>query len=585
MLRVASSLLLLGSVALTASIGCQRGSSPRARPTAGATPTRGGTLRVATFSDLRGLDPAVAMDTESQPYLNLMFAGLVDYDEQGNVVGDLAERFERSDDGLVYRFFLRHGVQMHDGSELTAADVRRSIERTLSPDTPCPATTFYEHIAGFDAFRARKTPHLDGVVVEGPHTVTIKLSSRDATFLPALALPFLRPVCKSAGDKYDDTFQNQPCGAGPFKFDVWQPGRLLRLRRFDASYVASSTFLDAIELQMDVSRLTQRFKIERGELDAIFNEFDRPGAIWFRTHPEWSKYFREATEPGVYGDFMNTELRPFDDKRIRQAVAAAVNRENLQRYYQGWTRVTGHLIPPGIPGHETHPPYEQKFDLPRARALMAEAGYAYDPATGKGGWPETIVYHAGEGEAAVRYAQLLQFDLAQIGIRIDIKEASFSQYLAVTGRPKTAQMGYAGWLLDYADPSDFFEPILTKRSITEEDSQNKAFYVNPALDTLLDEAHVEMDQQKRLAMYRKAEQIVCDDAPWSFTYYPLRLELLQPWVRGYAAHPIWYRQFKPVWIDEVARRSAFALLGPSRSTSALGVLARGVPMHAQEPSR
>lgn len=585
-MRLLSSLLLCGALALTASVGCQRGSAPRGKPTEGAVPTRGGTLRVATFSDLRGLDPAVAMDTESQPYLNLMFAGLVDYDAKGNVVGDLAERFERSDDGLTYRFFLRPHVHMHDGSELTADDVKRSIERTLAPDTPCPALTFYERIAGLAEYRARKTKHLDGVVIEGPHTVSIRLSERDATFLPALALTFLRPVCKSAGDKYDDTFQNAPCGAGPFKFGKWQPGRLLRLVRFADSYLAASTWLDAIELSMDVSRLTQRFMLERGELDAIFNEFDRPGAIWFRTHPEWSKYFREATEPGVYGDFMNTEMRPFDDRRIRQAVAAAVDRENLQRYYQGWTKVTGHLIPPGIPGYEEHVPYEQKTDLARARKLMAEAGYPYDPATGKGGWPETIVYHAGEGEAAVRYAQLLQFDLAKIGLRIEIKEASFSQYLAVAGRPKTVQMGYAGWLLDYADPSDFFEPILTTKAIAEEDSQNKAFYSNPALDKLIDDAHVEMDQAKRLAMYRKAEQTVCEDAPWSFTYYPLRLELLQPWVRGYSAHPIWYREFKPVWIDQVARRSAFALVGPGRSTSALGALFRGVtPMHAQEPAR
>jgi ABC-type transport system substrate-binding protein len=218
--RILSKLLLAGSLALTASIGCgggcQRGSSPRGRPTEGAAPARGGNLRIATFSDLRSLDPAVAMDTESQPYLNLMFAGLVDYDQRGNVVGDLAERFERSDDGLSYRFFLRHGVTMHDGSELVADDVKRSIERTLSPDTPCPAITFYERIAGLESFRARKTQHLDGVVVEGPHLVTIKLSSKDATFLPALALPFLRPVCKSAGEKYDDSFQNQPCGAGRY---------------------------------------------------------------------------------------------------------------------------------------------------------------------------------------------------------------------------------------------------------------------------------------------------------------------------------------------------------------------------------
>jgi len=576
MMRALSTLFFAGAVALTASLGCQKkeGSAPRARPTEGATPKKGGTLRLATFTDLRSLDPAVAMDTESAPYLNLLFAGLVDYDEHGNIVGDLAERIERSNDGLEYRFFLRHGVRMHDGSELTADDVKRSAERTLDPDTPFPALAFYERIAGLAEFRARKAKGVSGVIVEGPYVITFKLLRADATFLAVMALPFLRPVCKSGGTKYEDTFQNQPCGAGSFRFDTWQPGRFLRLRRFDSYYEQNTVWLDAIELRMDVPRLTQRFMLERAEIDAILNEFERPGAIYFRTHPEWSKYFTTTPVPEFYGDFMNVELRPFDDKRVRQAVAAALNRPNLQKYYEGWTIVTGHLLPPGIPGHEPHPPYEQKYDLVRARALMAQAGYAYDPNTGKGGYPEKITYYAGEGEAALRYAQLMQQDLAQIGMRIEVKETSFAQHLAMTGRPKTTAFGYYGWLLDFADPSDFFEPLFSSSSIAEEDAQNKSFYRNPELDVLLERAHGELDPDKRIAMYKDAERIVCDDAPWSFTYNPMRFELLQPWTRGYVGHPVVNRRFKPVWIDEVARRAAFALIGPARGASALGNLWR-----------
>lgn len=572
MKRALSTVALGAAVALLSPIGCRRDSAPRGTATANTTPKRGGVLRVATFSDLRSLDPAVSMDTESQPYINLLFAGLVDYDEQGKVVPDLAERFEESADGLTYRFFLRRGVRMHDGSELTADDIKRSVERSFAPLTPCPALAFYERLLGLADYHSGKTPSLAGVVVESPYVVVFKLSAPDATFLPVMALPFVRPVCKSGGTQYQDSFQNNPCGAGAFRFDSWQPGRYLRLRRFEEHYAPA--YLDAIELRMDVSRLTQRFQMQRGELDAILNEFERPGAIYFRTHPEWSKYFRQSPVPEVYGDFLNVEMKPFTDRRVRQAVAAALNRPALQQYYEGWTVVTGHMIPPGIAGHNLHEPYEQTYDLARARRLMAEAGYPFDPATGKGGYPETIVYHAGEGEAAVRYSQLLQHDLAQIGIRIEIKEGSFAQYLAVAGRPKTAAMGYVGWQIDFADPSDFFEPILSSRAIAEEDSQNKAFYSNPTLDKLLDDAHVELDPKKRIEMYRRADQIVCDDAPWSFAYYPLRLQLLQPWVRDFKQHPIWHRPFKPVWIDEAALRSAHALLGPFRSTAALGALLR-----------
>ncbi|MGZ3475332.1 MAG: ABC transporter substrate-binding protein [Polyangiales bacterium] len=562
--------LALAAGLLVAPLACkQEGRAPRGKPSESQTPVRGGTLRIATFSDIRSLDPATTFDLISGPIVNMLFAGLVDYDAQGNIVPDLAERFEALPGGLGYRFFLRPNLHFHDGGELGAEDVRRSIERALHPDTPCPGVSFFEKVDGFADFQAKKSPHLRGVVVEGPNVVAIHLTEPDATFLPVLALPFLRPVCKSGGSLYNDAFQNQACGAGPFKLETWQPGRQVKLRRFDQYHVPGLPHLDGIEMRFDLSRLTQRLLFEQGELDGIFNEFERPGAIWFRTHPEWSKYFHEAPAAEVYGDFMNVEMRPFDDVRIRKAVAAALDRPNLAKYYEGWTIVTGHLIPPGIPGHELHVPYEQTYDLPRARALMAEAGYPYDPATGKGGWPETIVYHAGEGESAVRYAQLLQHDLAQIGIRIEVKEASFPQYLAVAGRRKTATMGFAGWAIDFADPSDFFEPILTTRSITEEDSQNKAFYSNPKLDALIDTAHRELDQKKRLVMYREAEQIVCDEAPWSFTYFSSRIWITQPWVRGYAAHPVWDRHMLPVWIDSSAKQAKLARFGP-----ALGALVR-----------
>ena len=444
--------------------------------------------------------------------------------------------------------------------------MRRSIERALHPDTPSPSA-FYEKIEGLAEYQARKTEHLSGVVVESPRVVVIKLTEPDATFLPVLALTFLRPVCKSAGSRFSDGVAT--CGAGPFRLETFQPGRQIKLTRFDQYHRPGLPHLDGVDLAMDVTRITQRLMLERGELDAILNEFERPGAIWFRTHPEWSKYFHQAPVAEVYGDFLNTQMRPFDDVRIRRAVALSLDRPNLARYYEGWVEVTGHLIPPGIPGHDRHVPYEQPYDLARARALMAEAGYPYDPATGKGGWPQTIVYHAGEGESAVRYAQLMQHDIAQIGIHIEIKEASFPQYLAVTGRPKTAVMGYTGWSVDYADPSDFFEPILTTKSIIDEDCQNKAFYSNPKLDALIEAAHRELDQPKRLEMYREAEKIVCDEAPWSFTYYSSRIWITQPWVRGYASHPVWDRYVTPVWIDAGAKQAKLARFGP-----ALGALVR-----------
>lgn len=573
-IRRSEILAVLALALLAGPLACGKrgeGRGPKGRPSTATSPVRGGTLRYATFVSVRTLDPAVAFDTESQPLLNLLFAGLVDYGPSGEIVPDLAERWELFDGGKAYRFFLRTGLTFHDGSPLDATDLQRSIERTLAPATPCPVASFYEPIEGVTAYRAGKAKAISGVVVESPHVLVIRLQKPDATFLPILALSPLRPVCKSGGRAYDDQFQQKACGAGPFRLAEWLPGQRIRVVRFPGWHEPGKPYLDAIELSENVSRVTQRLMVERGELDGIFNEFERPGAIHFRTHPEWSKYFTEMPSPDVYGEFMNVHMAPFDDVRVRRAVAMAVDRPHLAKYYEGWARVTDHVIPPGIPGYD--PEFHgQKTDVQAARALMAEAGYAYDPKTGKGGYPQTITYWAGPGETAIRAGTLLQYDLSHIGLRIEIKETSFAQFLAVVGRPKEARMGYGAWLMDYADPSDFFEPTFSSAGIAPEESQNWAFYSTPELDALLARAHGEIDQEKRLAMYREADRIVCDDAPWAFAYNTMRIELVQPWLRGYKPHPVWNRVFRNAWIDPAAREVGHAGLVGHKVKRALGSL-------------
>lgn len=573
--RIASRLCLVGALATLivggASIGCRSRPLPRGTRT-GDVPQRGGVFRYATLSDIGKLDPAVSFEADTQPLIELLFAGLVDYDaETGKVVPDLAERWEMSPDGKTYTFFIRRGVRLHDGSELTADDVVRTAERTFHPETPSPGGSFFSRLEGLDAYQSRKAQHISGVVAEGTYVVRFHLVEPDATFLQVLALPFLRPVCKSAGDRYDPSFEQKLCGAGPFQLATWEPGRFLRLERFDGWYQPGKPYLDAIELRMPVPPLTQRFQLEKGELD-YQREFTRPDVIYFRTHPEWSKYETSYIELSTYGELLNAQMEPFDDARVRRAVAAAINRPHMQEYFDGLSHVTGHLLPPGIPGYD--PKYEgQTFDLDRARALMAEAGYAYDAKTGSGGYPETIPYLVGEAESAVRYSQLVQYDLAQIGIRIELRMVSASLYYTLVGRPKSVHMGYIGWNMDYPDPSDFFEPTLTTSSILPEESTNWAFYSNPRLDDLVARAHVELDPDRRMAMYREAEHIVVDDAAWAFVYNPMRYELMQPYVRGYKPHAVWRPFFRDVWIDQRGQRTA--AVAPLLGRSSLGAMLRG----------
>ena len=528
-----------------------------------ASPARGGELHLASFADIKSLDPAVTSDTLTGEAIELIFAGLVDFDDEGHVVPDLAERFERSDDGTVYRFFLRDDIYFHDGSPVTAAECKRSIERALSPDTPGSSSQFFDRIAGFEDYTNRRAPHLAGVVVEGERVLAIRLREPDAAFLPKFAMQMLRPVCPSAGDRYDD--QWRPCGAGPFKLDAWDRGRSLRVVRFDKWWQPGKPWLDAITYSYSMALVTQRYKFEQGALD-IDRELTLPDSYRFQGDPRWKPLGGYDTIPSINGEAMNVEMPPFDNVEVRRAVAAAIDRDELRMLKTTAIIPLYRVLVPVLGGDDPNFP-AQKHDYAAALEHMRRAGYPYDPKTGEGGWPKTIVYPVYKQGFYEYSAQVLQQQLAKIGIRIEIKVVSFPTQLTITKRRGTTAMSPQGWSQDYPDPSDFFEPIFSTSAINDEDSNNYSFYSNPKLDDLIDRGRRELDPKRRKAIYDEADAIVCRDAPWAMEYQYRYYGVHQPYVRGLRWSAVWPNYVRDVWLDKKpamhARRSNVlgALLG------------------------
>ncbi|HSO31461.1 MAG TPA: ABC transporter substrate-binding protein, partial [Labilithrix sp.] len=164
---------LAGALAL-ALAGCSS-ELPAPIPTAhpdSTTPRRGGSITSASFGDIRTLDPANVGDGLVNQTLQAIFAGLVDYGPDGKIAADLAERWTTSEDGKDIRFVLREGVRFHDGDEVTADDVQRSVERALHPSSPNPYSSYFASLRGYADYAAKKTEHLAGVTVEGRYVVT-----------------------------------------------------------------------------------------------------------------------------------------------------------------------------------------------------------------------------------------------------------------------------------------------------------------------------------------------------------------------------------------------------------------------------
>ena len=508
-------------------------------------PRRGGILHVATSGDIHTLDPAVAYDEASRAVADPMFAKLVAFDYDGKIVGDLAKRFEIRDGGKEMHFVLREDLRFHDMTPLSASDVKRSLERTLHPKTPCPAAHLYRHIRGYQAFVKDPKKGLAGVIVDTELSLRIVLDEPNASFLSLLALDFAAPVCKSSGRFVDPKAPKPPCGAGPFKLQKLEPGERITLSRFEAYHVKGKPYLDGMLWELAVPPLTQRYRFERGELHFL-NELPGIDVFRFSADERWAPHRHWAARPITHSIFLNLSLPPFDNRHMRRAVAFAVDPTVLEKV-RATVAATTRLIPPAVPGPPREPPL-RRHDIDRALKEMELAGYPYDPLTDSGGWPEPIDYITVPDTFEQAAAEVFQQQLARIGLRVRLKLVAWATLLSTITQPGRAQMGWRGWQADHPAASTFFEPILTSAAIQKSGSQNVSFFKNSELDEVVDQARRQSDHSKRMALWQRAEEIVHEQAPLVPVYTQRSLQVQAPQVRGYKPHPVISLRVKDVWL-------------------------------------
>jgi ABC-type transport system substrate-binding protein len=486
-------------------------------------PRRGGVLQLASFGDVRAIDPANITDGLAPQVLEALFAGLVDFDEHGKIITDLADHYEVLDEGKTYRFTLREGARFHDGDEVTAEDVKRSTERALGPKAPNPYTTNFGSLVSTD--------------VEGKYVITYRLKQADAAFLPLLAMPMLRPACKSAGKEYSDTWT--PCGAGPFKLAKWDRGREIVLARHEGYFRPGLPYLDGVRWTFHVTQASQTFKFQNGELD-VFRDFTMPVLLRFRADERWKPYAEYDVEKQIGGEAMNVEMPPFDNVEFRRAISAAIDREDLAKVRSAALRPGYTPVPPAVPGYDAS--VAQKFDLDAAREHMKRAGYP-------NGYPGVIPYTVYKQGLNEYMAQILAQQLAKIGVHLELRIVNYPTFIALRGRRRGAAFGPGMWQQDYPEAGSFLEPLFHSRAISEEDSNSWSFYKNPRVDALIDAARAEPDDARRMKIYKDAQEIICDEAPWAFTHYYRWYVQHQPYVRDYRPHPISTNEVSRTWID------------------------------------
>ena len=466
----------------------------------------GGSIVITYKDDVATLDPAIGYDWQNWSMIKSLYDSLMDYVPGTTTLRPgLAESYTISDDGLVYTFKLRAGVKFHNGREMTADDVKYSLDRVTNPATQSPGAGFFASIAGFDA---AGDAGLSGVTVVDPLTVQITLSRPDATFLHVMAINFSSVVPKEAVEEFGADFGKHPVGTGAYKMTEWTLGQRLVFEKNTDFWMPGVPYLDQIVFEVGQEPVVALLRLQNGEVDVPGDGI--PPAKFTEVMADPAQAARVVQGGQLHTGYitLNVTTPPFDKVEVRRAVNMAINKDRIVQIINGRAVPANQPLPPSMPGY-TKEYKGYPYDVEGAKKLLAEAGLA-------DGF-ETDLYVMNT-DPNPRIAQAIQQDLAAIGIKANIQSLAQANVIEAGGAG-TAPMiwsGGMGWIADFPDPSNFYGPILGCAGAAE-GGWNWAKYCNKDLDAMAVAADSMFDPAKsaeRLKMWSDIYMGVMEDAPW-----------------------------------------------------------------------
>ena len=489
-----------------------------------ASPALAQTLHLVNNEDWETLDPAFASGVDTGAMVAKLYDGLMRYDyESTDVVPNLAENVEVNDDATVFTVTLRDGVTFHDGSPLTAEDVKYSFERVLNPDTASPVSWVFEDagIGGIEAFVNGEADGVSGIEVLDPQTVRITLEQPYAPFLFHLAMPAAHIVSRAVTSALPEgsDLSSNPVGTGPFTLADRVRDSSLTLAAYP-DYFAGAPAIDGVEYRIITDPLITWQEFLAGNLDVS----GVPDALFtdITTDPQYEDMLETLPELAVYYFALNQSFEPFKDLRVRRAVAMAIDRQAIiDGVYNGKDLLANSPIPPGLAGYDAEL-QAYSYDPEMARQLLTEAGYP-------DGFDLTIWSTRTDTTVAVNEA--IQFYLGEVGIRADLNQVDFGTLLdaAINGR---APAFYLSWFADYGDAYNFLHPLYVASGA------DRYGYSNPEVAEIVGEAATKGELSERVPLYQEAQRLVVEDIPVVYIRYPVTYYAVRPGVTGILNHPI-----------------------------------------------
>jgi len=496
-------------------------SSASAQVAADPAAKQGGSITITYKDDVATLDPAIGYDWQNWSMIKSLFDGLMDY-EPGttNLVPDLAESYDISEDGQTFTFKLRKGVKFHNGREMTAEDVKYSIDRVVNPETQSPGQGFFASIKGYDEAAEGKAEGVSGITVVDPHTIKFELTRPDATFLHVMAINFSHVVPKEEVEKHGADFGKNPVGTGAFKLGEWTLGQRVVFERNPDYWNKGLPHLDSITFEIGQEPIVALLRLQNGEIDIPGDGIPPAKFQEVMNDPEQKARVVEGGQLHTGYLTMNVNIPPFDNVKVRQAVNMAINKERIVQLINNRAVPANQPLPFSMPGYDKD--YKgYPYDVAKAKELLAEAGLD--------GGIETDLYVMNT-DPNPRIAQGIQQDLAAIGIRANIQALAQANVIAAGGEKEGAPMIWSGgmaWIADFPDPSNFYGPILGCGGAVP-GGWNWSWYCNADLDKKAQEADSIVDParaEERNKMWGEIYVKIMEDAPWAPIFSEQRFTL------------------------------------------------------------
>ncbi|WP_297611352.1 glutathione ABC transporter substrate-binding protein GsiB [uncultured Sutterella sp.] len=450
-------------------------------------------VTVAVASTFTTLDPYNASDTLSQAVVKSFYEGLFSFDKDMKVVNVLAESYEASADGLVYTVKLRKGVKFQNGEDFNAEAVKINYERVMDKKNSLKRYVLFSNI--------------DRIDVVDAHTVKFTLKRPFSAFINQLAHPSGGMICPKALEKWGAQIAFHPCGTGPFVMKDYNPAEVLKVEKNPNYWRAGYPKVDSITFKPVVENSTRVAMLLTGEAQYAF-----PLPAEQVKQIEKRSNVRVDVTPSIITRYveMNMTKKVFQDIRVRQALNYAINKQALVKVaFNGYADPATGVAPMNVDYAVKLGPWP--YDPKKARELLKEAGYP-------NGFRVTL-WSGYNHSTAMKIIQFLQQQLAQVGVKADIRALEAGQRTAlvesVTPEKSEHQLYYIGWSSSTGEMDYAIRPLLATASFTPNDS-NDSYYSNKMVDEKLMEALATTDRAKKAELYADIQKQIWHDAPWIF---------------------------------------------------------------------